>query len=171
MAATPKKGGSLGKSLVLFIIIVGGLAAGFAILGREDTPNAGPAKPKWSTGQVVDVDVTLVKTDRTELGCASAEEVGDKHCAFDGAQKVRPAGDDKKTYKPYTTVDRVQFVGAGLWSELGSAALPPNRFTVKCKYRIEGTLKKLDVRWESAGPWYPQGDWYAGTLSECKITP
>ena len=148
---------------------MGGLAVGFAILGREDSPNAPPAKPKWTTGQVADVDITLVKTDRTELGCASAEEIGNKRCAFDGSQKARPAADDRTTYKPYTTTDRIQFVGAGLWAELGATNLPAARFTVKCKYKVDGVLKKLDVRWESTGTWYPVTDWYAGTLSECKI--
>jgi hypothetical protein len=171
VSAAPKKGGSLGKSLALFVLIVGGLAAGFAILGREDSPNAPPAKPKWSAGQEVDVDITLVKTDRSELGCASAEEIGDKRCGFDGTQKPRTISNDKSIFKPYTTTDRIQFLGAGLWDSLGASNLPATRFSAKCKYKVEGTLKKVDVRWESTGPWYPVTDWYAGSLSACKITP
>jgi hypothetical protein len=164
--------GSLGKSMILFVIIVGGLAAGFAILGREE--QMAPSRPKWTPGQVVDVELTVVRNDAKDLACASTEEPGGKHCGFDGADKPWSKGDpndEKKTYKPYTTTDRLQLVGAGLWSDPGMSAdkMPATRFSVKCKYKVEGTMKKLNVRWEQTGQWFPNAEWYAGSFSDCKI--
>src|SRR5262249_10157610 len=80
-----KKGGSLGKSMILFVIIVAGLAGGFFFLGREDS--GGVNKPKWQTGSTVDVEVTLVKGDAKDLACSSTEEINGKHCAFEADGK------------------------------------------------------------------------------------
>jgi len=179
-AAAPPPSGSLGKSVLLFFVIVIGLGAGFAILGRE-TPQGEAAKPKWKVGEVVDVEITVVKSDRQDLSCASAEEVGGKHCAFEALDKP-PASpkpwskgdvnDDKKLLKPYTTVDRIQFAAAGLWTDpaLSPDKLPATRFSVKCKYKVEGNLKELGVRWNPTDQWYANKDWYAGSVSDCKIT-
>jgi hypothetical protein len=170
--AAPQGGSSLGKSMILFVVIIGGLAAGFAILGREE--QSGPPKPKWSVGQTVDVEITLVKNDRQDLACASSDEVGGKHCAFEGQNKPWSKGDsadDKKLLKPYTTTDRVQFTAAGVWSEpaLAPEKLPGSRFSVKCKYKVEGMVKNVAVRWESTGQWFPGNEWYAGSVSDCKL--
>src|SRR5262249_40866412 len=115
--ATPsKRGGSLGKSMVLFIGIVGILLLGFAFLAREQP--AEPVKQRWTPGQTVDVEITLVRSDRQELACASTEEIAGRHCGFEANNKAWSKGDnndDKKLFKPYTTTDRMQFVAAGLW--------------------------------------------------------
>lgn len=172
--APPKEqaqGGGIGKSLILFVIVFGGLAAAFAFLGREDS--SGPAKPKWTVGQTIDVELTLVKDDAKNLSCASSEEIGGKHCAFESQQKTWSKGstDDKSTYKPYTTTDRIQFVAAGVWSEpaLAPDKLPPSRFAAKCKLKIDGKFSKLDVRWDQTGAWYPNADWFAGSVSSCVL--
>lgn len=167
-----QQGSSLGKSMLLFVVIVGGIAAGFAILGREQGQH--PSTPKWAVGQTVDVEITLVKNDRQDLSCASGDEIGGKHCAFEAQNKPWSKGDngdDKKLLKPYTTTDRVQFTAAGLWSDPALAAdkLPPSRFSVKCKYKVEGMLKNVAVRWEPTGQWYPGNEWYAGSVSDCKV--
>ena len=48
--------------------------------------------------------------------------------------------------------------------------LPATRFTVKCKYKVEGKMRKPAVRWSSEGPWYERTeDWYSGLLSSCVI--
>jgi hypothetical protein len=170
-----QKGGSLGKSMILFVLIIGGLVGLFALLGREQG-RSGPAKPKWTTGQTVDVEITLIKTDRNDLSCAFGDEVAGKHCAFEAQNKPwskGPISDDKTLLKPYTTTDHVQFAAAGLWSEpaLAPDKLPPNRFSVKCKYTVEGTIKQIFVRWDPAGPWHGGTEWYAGKVSDCKINP
>jgi hypothetical protein len=173
-AAPPPQSSSLGKSMILFGLIIGGLAVAFAILGREE--QQGPARPKWKAGDTPEVEITLVRNDKQELSCASADEMGGKHCAFEAMNKPWSKGDsadDKKLLKPYTTTDRVQFVAAGVWSEpaLAPDKIPATRFSLKCKLKVEGTLKSVAVRWESTGQWFPGTDWYAGSVSDCKITP
>jgi hypothetical protein len=80
--------------------------------------------------------------------------------------------DDKLLLKPYTTVDRIQFTAAGLWTDPAMAPdkLPATRFTVKCKYKVEGKLPTLGVRWEQVGQWFSNADWYAGSVSDCKLS-
>lgn len=169
----PRGGSSLGKSMLLFVVIVGGLGAAFALLGQE-TPQPSNA-PKWAPGQQVDVEVTLVASDQKDLSCAAPEEINGRHCAFEAQNKPWSKGDnndDKKLLKPYTTVDRVQFLAAGLWSDPGMAAnkLPGTRFSVKCKYTVEGKVKNSAVRWNETGQWYPRNDeLYTGSLSGCKL--
>jgi hypothetical protein len=169
--------GSLAKSLMLFVIIVGGLIVAFAVIGRDDGAGAGPVPaPKWSLGQTVDLEITVVPSDAKDLACSSPEEVGGKRCQFEAPGKaVSPAQtDEKKILKPYTTTDRIQFIGGGLWAEpaLGPSKIPNTRFSVKCKFNVEAKLKAPGIRWNSDGPWYPQTtDWYAGALTGCNIVP
>jgi hypothetical protein len=171
--APVRQGSSLGKSMILFLVIILGIGGVIALLGREDAP-PGPNKPKWATGQTVDVEITLVKTDRGDLACGSPTTVGGKHCAFEAQGKpfAQPTTDDKLILKPYTTTDRIQFTAAGLWSEpvLAPDKVPPSRFNVKCKYKVEGTIKAPAVRWNETGPWHASTDeWFAGSVSNCQI--
>jgi hypothetical protein len=169
--------GSLAKSLMLFVIIVGGLIVVFAFISREEPNAGGPAPaPKWTIGQTVDLELTVVPSDSKDLACSSAEDVGGKKCQFETPGKpYAPAQtDDKKILKPYTTTDRIQIIGAGLWAEpaLDPAKLPNTRFSVKCKYKIEAKMKSPGIRWAGEGPWFPQTtDWNAGTFSGCTIAP
>lgn len=171
-SATPaRKSGSLGKSMFLFVIIVGGLAAAFALLGQESS--SGPAAPKWKTGDTADLELTLVADDKKNLACGAADEIAGAHCAFEAQAKPWSKGDsadDKKLLKPYTTVDHVQILAAGLWSDPAMAGtLPATRFSVKCKYKVEGKMKAASIRWASDGPWYDSKDLYAGSISSCKL--
>ena len=71
--------------MILFFVIVAGLGLGFYFLGRNNE-NTAPTV-SWKEGQTVDVEVTLVKTDGTDLACASADEVAGRHCAFEAENK------------------------------------------------------------------------------------
>jgi hypothetical protein len=52
------------------------------------------------------------------------------------------------------------------------AASHTTRFSVKCKYQVEGTVKKPAIRWGSDKPFYDSpGDWYAGFVSGCTVLP
>lgn len=164
------------KSGAMFIGIVVVLGLGFAFLGRE-RGTAGPKpEPKWKPGQTVDVELTLVATDRKNLACASQDTVGGLHCEFDAPTKRwAKAGEasEKEILKPYTVADgSMQLTAAGLWSDPAlTGNLPAARFTVKCKYTVKGRLKNPDVRWDESGPWYPQQkEWYAGSISGCTRT-
>jgi hypothetical protein len=174
--APAKKGGSPVKAMVLFVVIVGGLGLLMWALSGGEGGGDGPVTPKWAVGTTVDVEITLVPTDSKDLACAAADELGGRHCAFESQAKAWSKGDnsdDKKLLKPYTTTDRIQFLAAGLWSDpaLAPGKLPATRFSVKCKYAVEGKMKKPSVRWASDGPWYDSNEWYSGAVSSCALVP
>jgi hypothetical protein len=170
--APPPTTASLGKSITMFVVVVGTLAVGFALLGQE-RGGGGAKGPNWKVGQTVDLEVTLVASDKRELSCASSEEVNGRHCGFEAPNKPwskDPAQDDKKTFRPYTSTDNNQFVAAGLWSEPALAdPLPPSRFSVKCKYTVEGKLKAPTFHWESGWEGQPRGEMFAGVVSGCTL--
>ncbi len=136
-----------------------------------------PSSTGWASGSEQSIDVTLVPQDRTNLACASASEVAGHHCQFEAQNKPwakTPIGDEKVQYKPYRlagTNDPVLI--AGLWSDPGMSRgpLPTERFTAKCKFKVEGKVDKLSVRWNPADPWYEEPfAWPSGTVSNCTIT-
>lgn len=172
-APRPPPTAGLGKSVSLFVLVVGGLSLLMLVLGSER--GTGPAAPpKWNEGQTVDVDITLVSTDRTDLACASGTEIKGLHCGFESQNKrwsKGDANDDKKTLRPYSTVTSVNMLAAGVWSEPALAAdkLPSSRFTIKCKFTVAGKMPRADVRWHEGEGWNNVTDWYTGHVSDCKI--
>jgi hypothetical protein len=195
----------VGKSVIVFIVIISG-GFSFLPAARPKRSSAGPlspkstahpselppvaphpvpdpppqaprvSRPRWSAGETVNVEITLVPDDRNGLSCSASDEIAGKHCAFEAIDKAWSKGyttDDKKLFKPYTTVGHVQFVAAGMWSqpELAPDRLPFKRFSVKCKYRVDRLLKNLAVRWRPTEQWYLQEEWYAGSVSDCKLVP
>ena len=158
--------------LVVGGIVIAALVGGGVYLLRRQ----GGSHGKWSVGDTVDVELTVLAADAKNLACASAEEIAGRHCAFEAQSKPWSKGgdaaDDKKVLKPYTTTDRVQLTAAGLWSDpaLTGGKLPATRFSVKCKYKVEGNLPKPSVRWQATGTWNESPrDWYAGVLSGCSL--
>ncbi|HRI71332.1 MAG TPA: hypothetical protein PK156_44170 [Polyangium sp.] len=171
--APPPTTASLGKSITLFVVVVGVLAAGFAVLGQD---RSGAARgPSWKVGQTVDIEITTTAADKRELSCASTEEINGRHCANETPTKPwskDTSQDDKKTFRPYTSTDNIQFIAAGLWSEPVLAGnLPASRFSVKCKYTVEGKLKAPTFHWETGWEGQPRGEMFAGILSNCVIAP
>lgn len=172
-AAAPPPSAGLGKSVALFVMVVGGLSLLMLVLGNE--PRGGPAgPPKWNDGQTVDVDITLVSTDRTDLACASGTEIKGLHCGFESTSKRWSKGDpndDKKTLRPYSTVNNINMLAAGVWSEPALAAdkLPGSRFSIKCKFTVAGKMPRADVRWHEGEGWNNVTDWYTGHVSDCKM--
>jgi hypothetical protein len=157
---------------VLFVGGIVALGAGFFLLGRE--PPADIARPAWVTGQTVDVEVTLVRSDRQDLVCAASETIAGRRCAYQAEGKLwASAPDPANVLRPYTTTEHVQFFAAGLWTDPAFAPdkLPAIRFAARCRYTVEGTLRDASVRWETAGQWYPHNAWPAGAFSGCKVAP
>jgi hypothetical protein len=170
----PPKKGSFVKSMILFVVIVGGLAGALAILGREQG-QGGPPQVNWKDGETVDVEITLVATDKNDLACAFPDELKGKHCAFEAEGKKwskTQNNDDKSTLKPYTTVNRIQFLAAGMWDDPAlKGQLPKGRFSVKCKYTVDGKAKEGKVRWSATeNKWFQAKDWYYGSVSGCQVT-
>ncbi|AKT41793.1 hypothetical protein [Chondromyces crocatus] len=167
----PVQGGALGKSLLLFVLIIGGLAAAFAIFGQE---TGGRGAVAWKPGSKTQVEITLVASDKRDLSCWSPQEQNERHCGFEAPAKPWSKGDpndDKLLLRPYTTVDGVQFLAAGVWSDPALAGnLPLGRFSVKCTFNVEGSFKRPSVRWSSEGSWLDQtNDWMTGHVSGCRL--
>src|SRR5512133_1040870 len=94
-AKPPTPRASPTRSILLYALLIGGIALAFAYLGQQggggDTEIP---QPTWKEGDVVDVTITLVTTDLKDLGCASDEEVKGLHCAFVDKRKPHQAGND-----------------------------------------------------------------------------
>lgn len=173
VAPKPPPSAGLGKSVMLFILVVGGLSLLMLVLGNEKGAS-GPQAPKWADGQTVDVEITLVSTDKNDLACASGTEIKGLHCGFESQTKrwsKGDANDDKKTLKPYSTTGNVNFMAAGVWSDpaLAGDKLPQTRFSVKCKLTVAGKMPRADVRWHEGEGWNGVSDWYAGSVADCKL--
>ena len=162
--------------------LVGGLAGAFALLGSSGSASGPVNRPKWKVGQTVDLEITVVTTDHKNLGCAMKGEIGGRHCAFEAQNKRSDKSGDSRTndklLQPYTTVDRVQFMASGLWMQKPIKEKldkenwdrPSPRFTVKCKYVVEGKSKTAFVQWKPGEGWHSGNGWYVGYVKNCAIT-
>ena len=169
----PPPSAGLGKSVMLFVMVVGSITLLMLLLGSE-RGMSGPAAPTWKEGDTVDVDITLVSTDKQDLACASGGEVKGFHCGFESQgkrwTKSDPA-DEKKTLRPYSTTTGINFLAAGVWSDPAlSGELPKTRFAVTCKLNVAGKMPRADVRWHEGEGWNSVNDWYTGDVSACKLS-
>ncbi|MFO0592678.1 MAG: hypothetical protein U0441_34360 [Polyangiaceae bacterium] len=169
----PPPSAGLGKSVSLFVAIVGGISVLMLLLGNERGVS-GPAAPQWKEGDTVDVDITLVSTDKQDLACASGSDLKGLHCGFESQGKrwtKTDATDEKTTLRPYSTVNGVNFLAAGVWSDPAlTADLPKTRFAVTCKFKVAGKFGRADVRWHEGEGWNNTDGWFTGDVSACKIS-
>lgn len=170
--APPPPAASLGKSVVLFVLVFVTLAAGFAFLSSND-PFSERNAPRWRKGQKVQLNITLDPRDDLNLSCASKTVIEGKRCEFEAKnQKFSGEMDDKQLLRPYTTTDGVQFLASGLWSQpdLEKGKRPRERFTVACTLTVDGSIASPAVRWNPAGAWNEKNqNWFAGAVSDCKV--
>ncbi len=170
----PPPAASLGRSVILFVLVFVTLAAGFAFLSSND-PFSERNVPKWRKGQKVQLNITLDPRDDLKLSCASKTVIEGKRCEFEAKnQKFAGPLDDKVMLRPYTTTDGVQFLAAGLWSQpdLEKAKRPRERFTVSCQLTVDGSVASPAIRWDPAGSWNEKNQsWFAGSVSDCKVQP
>jgi hypothetical protein len=143
------------------------------LLGSERGVN-GPAAPQWKEGDTVDVDITLVSTDKQDLACASGGDLKGLHCGYETQAKRWTKGDpndEKKTLRPYSTTNGINFLAAGVWTDPAlSGELPKTRFAVTCKLNVAGKMPRADVRWHEGEGWNSVNDWYTGDVSACKLS-
>ncbi len=153
------------------VILVG--AASIIILAAQERKSTSSPRG-WNVGDVVDVEITLVATDVSNLTCASEVEVAGRHCAFETHENPwsKPYTGEASVLQPYTTTDKRSFLAGGLWTSTGMeyTDLPKGRFSVRCKLKIEGVLRSPSVRWSTGAPWNESsGDWPCGVVSDCSV--
>ena len=126
----------------------------------------------WRVGSTRAVELTLVRTDRQNLACASDVNVGGLHCGFRrdlGAVAASP--EDPRVLQPYNTVGNELLLGAGLWTSADmKGPLPAARFTVVCNYHIEGLTRSAAIRFAVGAPFAPVGNTVTlGSLTDCVL--
>lgn len=149
------------------------LTGGFFAFAKIETP-FDKQPPKWRAGQVVDLEISLIKEDSVNLACAASTIVEGRHCEYKTKTEKHAQVPDEKLLRNYTTTDGVNVLAAGLWSQpaLAPAKLPAVRFAVKCKFKVEGTINKPLVRWDAAAAWAERdADLHVGLVSDCKVIP
>ncbi|RLB61500.1 MAG: hypothetical protein DRI90_11235 [Deltaproteobacteria bacterium] len=155
------------------MLVVGGIAAAFAFLGNQ-SGGGGTPRPKWKTGDTVDVELTLVHTDRQNLACAMKEELKGRHCAYEAQNKRSSKSNDArkndKLLQPYTTTNGMQLMASGLWMQPSMIKnVPKARFSVKCKFVVEDKTKNAFVQWKAGEGWHPGNGWVTGELKDCSV--
>ncbi len=171
-ATPPPPAASLGKSVVTFSLVLGGLFVLFFLLGNAESPFSNQG-PKWKQGQTVAVDITLDPSDDTKLSCAAKTDIGGKRCEYeDKTTKYSGALKDETMLRPYTTLEGQHLLAAGVWSapELDKGKRPTGRFTVRCDFKVEGKVNAPAIRWDFAGAWNEKNEeWWAGSATNCKL--
>jgi hypothetical protein len=172
-SARPSRCNALLLSFLSFCLIVFGVWVVSAGKRYREEYAQGQGTEGWSVGSTQSVQLTLVRDDKHNLGCASDQVIAGLHCGYrrDGSAAGPAAPDDPQLLQPYNTVGSELLLGAGLWtgSDL-KKPLPATRFTVLCNYHIEGVAKSASIRFDAAAPFVPAGKRLtAGTLSDCTL--
>jgi hypothetical protein len=126
----------------------------------------------WHRGGTYSIELTLIREDVSNLGCASAVVIDGLECANRADQTpVAHEPDDGVLLRPYSTVDSVLLLGSGLWTSPGlRGPLPAQRFTVVCDFHMAGVMKSVSLRWSPGGPFKPvDRSLPVGTFSGCVI--
>jgi hypothetical protein len=127
----------------------------------------------WHLGGTKLIEITLIREDKRNLGCASDLVIGGLHCGSRAnGQPWNPNAEyDINTLQPFNTVKNELFLGAGLWlSPTLRGALPAERFTLACNYKVVGVARSIALRWSPTGSFSPLDQSAAvGTLTDCVI--
>lgn len=130
------------------------------------------AGDNWSKGTKHQVELTLIREDKTNLACSSDARFGDLHCMYRGDKKPADGPQDGSlVLQPYNTVKNEPLLAAGLWNTPTlTANLPSHRFTVVCQFEVTGVVRTVGLRWSTGGPFEPSKQSLAvGTLKACEI--
>jgi hypothetical protein len=127
----------------------------------------------WRVGSTRVVELTLVKEDRNNLGCASDQVISGLRCGHgrDKSETTAVAAGNPQILQPYNTVNNELLLGAGLWTSRDlKGPLPQARFTVICNYHVKGVVKSVSIRFNPADAFAGVGKTVtAGSLTECMI--
>jgi hypothetical protein len=158
-------------SFLSFVLI--GFSVWVVSAGSRYRAEYAQAMEGWRVGSTRVVELTLVKDDKRNLGCAADQVIEGLHCGHRGdLQEAGPASpDNSQILAPYNTVGNELLLGAGLWNSPDmKGPLPDTRFTVTCNYNIKGVMKSAAIRFDHAAAFGPVGKTVtAGTLTDCMI--
>jgi hypothetical protein len=128
----------------------------------------------WRIGSTRVVELTIVKEDKRNLGCAADPVIAGLHCGHrrDLQEVVPVSADNPQILQPYNTVGNELLLGAGLWNCPDLAEpLPEGRFTVVCSFQIKGVMKSAAIRFDASASFGPVGRTITlGTFSDCMIS-
>jgi hypothetical protein len=179
--------GSKGTHYGVAAIAIGLSAYIWWVTGDPSTPPEHP-KPSLFQDAVIDVPLTLVTADKTDLACASEQEFEGYHCAFKKTTEAWPdldatnAEHRKKMLVPYMTVDNVMFLIPGMFEDPAideryrdevPRKLPRDRlerFTAQCKLTLRKEVEGVMVRWNPTGDWQGPNKVWIGEVSNCQVS-
>ena len=131
---------------------------------------------------VIDAPITLVSSDRDDLGCAADRSFGRYRCEYQAADRrwpTPPAPADQLA--AYYSEDRRMFLIPGLfeqpelaarYAQESSTRVPRDslpRFTAQCKLRLQEKTDRFQLRWLRGEGWYPGSAAWVAEPIECHI--
>jgi hypothetical protein len=135
-----------------------------------------------SANDVIDAPITLITSDREDLGCAAERFFGRYRCEYRAADRRWPAPPaPAEQLAGYYTEDRRMFLIPGLFEQPALAARyaqeSPNhtsrdslrRFTAQCKLRLLERTEGFQVRWVRGQDWSPGTTAWVAEPIECHI--
>ncbi len=127
----------------------------------------------WRVGSTRVVEISLVREDKTNLGCASDHAIAGLRCGYGSNQGpvTGMSADNPELLQPYNTVAGELFLGAGLWTAPDmKESLPTKRFSAVCNYSIKGVMRSALIRFDPTAPFGPMGRTATiGTLTDCMV--
>jgi hypothetical protein len=153
------------------VIVV--VAIGVWSVTRRQRPSGPPP------GTIVDAELTLITSDRSDVACVSTKTFDSFACGF-SADAVPRHVEERDTLRPYMTADRHVYLIPGLFLQPALArryqSEPPTvprerlrRFTAKCKLKKAGQLEGFKLRWAETGAWSEPQNADVVTVVACEV--
>ncbi len=134
------------------------------------------------TNDVINAPITLVTSDREDLGCAADRAFGRYRCQYQAADRRWPAPPaPAEQLAAYYTEDRRMFLIPGLFEQPALAARYAqespariardslHRFTARCKLRLLEKTEEFQVRWVRGQGWSAGSAAWVAEPIECHI--
>jgi hypothetical protein len=136
----------------------------------------------YGRGTELDIPITLVTSDREDLGCAFDATVGDYRCEVKSDGTAWPSPPERKhRLAPYYSEDRRLFLLPGLFEQpalaeryrhedpTGRARSSLRRFSARCKLRLVKKVEGFKVRWLHNDSWHDSGPAWVAEVAGCTV--
>lgn len=163
---------ALGQALIVVLALVLGTLV-FVYGGRPKTHG-------WKVGERVEAKLTLVTSDRFDLGCVYPHDLPSGHCSFRAPGEKFRTGPGA-TLAPYVTVSRKMVLLPDLFDlpevrrryeqdpPAHRARKSLKRFSLTCELTIVARPRGVRVRFGRGDPWSAEKQVWAGKIHTCKI--